>query len=497
MNKNIKIRFIPVILFFLSILLLSSTTMASNNTDTWSQFHKDTANAGFSSGGAPDTEKLLWVSDPIWAIPSSSPVIADGKVFIKCGVDHAPDSMSTNPDELRIVTIDEFTGNVISSDEIGLVSPGWGSLCYENGKIWYGQAEALNGGAMVADGKVFDSDGFSHHYCCTDAETEEELWNFTVTGVAIGTPAYYGGKVYLTSGPLFSSPGHVYCIDPDSGNEIWNQTLPYEAGGSPAVSEGVVYATTYDGKLYALDAEDGSILWNATVPSTDVSSTPAIAYGNIYISGGCPGFSTIETYCFNATTHELVWNTSAEDKIGGWTTSVAVADDMVFVGKYAEDDYFGYAGTYALDAHTGDVIWSYPHGGSSPAISDGIVFTIGADGRVYAFADSEEVLPAVSIKCNTSSLDFGTLASGNKSILHLNITNAGSSNVTISAEPEEGNTQLYNDTLFFGSTFWNQYSKLISSQKTEELKLVLDVPDGYEGELNKEKGNLIFWGESV
>ncbi|AKB27475.1 cell surface protein [Methanosarcina siciliae T4/M] len=390
MNLNVKIKFIPVILLFLSILLLSSTTMASNNTDTWNQFHKDVAHTGFSPGEAPDTGKLLWVSDPIWAIPSSSPVIAEGKVFVKCGVDQV-NSMSTTPEELRIVTIDEYTGNIISSDEIGPVTPCWSSLCYDNGKIWYGRADALNGGPMVADGKVFDSDGESHHYYCTDAETEEELWNFTVTGVAIGTPAYYEGKVYLTSGPLFSSPGHVYCVNAENGDELWNQTLPYEAGGSPAVSEGVVYATTYDGNLYALDAEDGSILWSETVPSTDVSSTPAIAYGNVYISGGCPGISTIETYCFNATTHEMVWNTSAEDKIGGWTASVAVADGMIFVGKYAEDDYFGYAGTYALDAYTGDVVWSYPSGGASPAISDGILFTIGADGRVYAFTDPEEL----------------------------------------------------------------------------------------------------------
>ncbi|PAV13792.1 hypothetical protein ASJ81_16440 [Methanosarcina spelaei] len=497
MNKNVNIKFLPIFLVFLSILLLSSTTTASDNNDTWSQFHKDNAHTGFSSGEAPDSGKLLWVSDPIWAIPSSSPVIAKGKVFVKCGVDHAPDPMSTNPDELRIVTIDEFTGNVTSSDEIGLVVPGWGSLCYGNGKILYGRTEALNGGAMFADGKVFDSDGQSHHYYCTDAETEKELWNFTVTGVATGTPAYYEGKVYLTSGPLFSSPGHVYCVDAESGNELWNQTLSYEAGGSPAVSEGVVYVTTYDGKLYALNAEDGSVLWNETVPSTDVSSTPAIAYGNIYISGGCPGFSTIETYCFNATTHELVWNTSAEDKIGGWTTSVAVADGMVFAGKHAEDDYFGHAGTYALDAYTGNVVWSYPNGGASPAISDGIVFTIGDDGRVYAFADPEKVLPSVSIKCNMSSLDFGSLASGVRSSTHLNIINTGNSDVTISAELGSGSSQLYNNSLFFGSIFWSQYSKLISSRNTEEMELVLDVPVGYEGELDKAEGNLIFWGEAV
>jgi hypothetical protein len=78
-----------------------------------------------------------------------------------------------------------------------------------------------------------------------------------------------------------------------------------------------------------------------------------------------------------------MWNTTAsEDGIGTWTCSVAVADGKVFVGKSGA--YFGYSGTYALDAFTGNVIWSYPEGGSSPAVADGMVFTIGG-GKVYAF----------------------------------------------------------------------------------------------------------------
>jgi hypothetical protein len=106
----------------------------------------------------------------------------------------------------------------------------------------------------------------------------------------------------------------------------------------------------------------------------------------VYVTGGSKGFSDVQTYCFNATTGDLVWETSAADAIGAWTCSVAVADGKVFVGT--EGGWFDYAGTYALDAFTGDVIWSYPEGGASPAVADGTVFTIGG-GRVYAFGGSE------------------------------------------------------------------------------------------------------------
>jgi len=105
----------------------------------------------------------------------------------------------------------------------------------------------------------------------------------------------------------------------------------------------------------------------------------------VYVCGGCYEVSDLVTYCFNATTGDPVWNTTAsEDGIGGWTVSVAVADGMVFVGN--SSGYSGCAGTCALDSATGDVIWSSEDGGSSPAVADGIVFTI-ANGRVYAFGD--------------------------------------------------------------------------------------------------------------
>jgi hypothetical protein len=130
-----------------------------------------------------------------------------------------------------------------------------------------------------------------------------------------------------------------------------------------------------------MDATDGTILWNYTIQRTD--STPAVAYGNVYVTGGCLGYSDRQTYCFNATTGDLVWETDVADVIGAWTCSVAVADGTVFVGTEGGDS-FDYAGTYALNAFTGDVIWSYPQGGSSPAVADNMVFTIGG-GRIYAF----------------------------------------------------------------------------------------------------------------
>jgi len=99
----------------------------------------------------------------------------------------------------------------------------------------------------------------------------------------------------------------------------------------------------------------------------------------------------VQTYCFNATTGSPIWSTPSkitdEGGVGDWTCSLAVADGIVYVGS-AEEGYFGYENLYVLDAFTGNVVWNSPYAGSSPALSDGMLFSIGGDQKVYAFKDS-------------------------------------------------------------------------------------------------------------
>jgi len=391
---------------------LLRTSVIIKRTD-WHQFHYDEVHSGFSPSGAPDTNETLWISDELSAIGGTSTVVADGKVFAYGG--------PTSPygsGEGVLYSLDESTGAILWNISIPTPAYGsWSSPAYHNGRVFtstdieagcYDAATgeqiwafenptnepSVNGGPVVADGKVIVNDWQAGHYYCLDEETGELLWTFTEeqtgdwnVGYTQGVPAYEDGKFYLTTWIYVG--GNVYCVDADTGDVIWNQTTPLDTCGSPAVVDGTVYVTNYnfygDGAIYAMDASDGDILWEHTIQRSD--STPAVAYGNVYVTGGCRGFSERQTYCFDAATGDLVWETNTADEIGAWTCSVAVADGKVFVGTEG-GEFFDYAGTYALDAATGDVIWSYPEGGSSPAVADGTVFTIGG-GRVYAFGGSE------------------------------------------------------------------------------------------------------------
>ncbi len=348
-----------------------------NIPDEWEQFHKDSRNTGFSPSDAPDKGDLLWSSEDIGAVKGSSPAIADGNVYVNCG-DY-------------VKSLDQYTGEFLGNHSNG--SSKYDSIAspsYHNGNLWCGLPDSVNGGTKVADGKLFVGvwDGY---YYCFDELSGEELWNFTAKGNAQATPAYEKGRVYFTSWE-YANGGTVYCVNSNTGEQIWEQSeIMNNCCGSPVIYGDIVYVTTFnfygDGDIYALNKNNGSILWNNSILRTD--STPAVAYGNVYVCGGIYGYSDLQTYCFDAISGDLKWTTAPEDGIGGWLCSPAVADEKVFVGTDfdTDEDYTGLNGTCALDAFSGELVWNSQFGGSSPAVADEMVFTI-ADGRVHAFGDA-------------------------------------------------------------------------------------------------------------
>ena len=204
----------------------------------------------------------------------------------------------------------------------------------------------------------------------------------------MGTPAYSDGMVYLTC-CKFELSGDVYCVDAETGDEIWHISTPsgHDTSGTASVYNDILYFTTYNwagtGDIYAVDKYDGTVLWRKTIHRTD--SCPAVAYGNVYVCGGCPAYSKLQTYCFDAVTGDELWNiTASYNGIGAWTCSPVVADGKCYVGK-ADSTMYSYSAIYALDAYTGDTVWTSSGGGASPAISEGILYTVGNDGKVYAY----------------------------------------------------------------------------------------------------------------
>ena len=186
-----------------------------------------------------------------------------------------------------------------------------------------------------------------------------------------------------------------------------------------------------------MNASDGSVIWRHDIISTD--STLAVAYGNVYACGGWSG--TFYTYCFNATNGSLAWQKSG---VGSWTQSVAVADGLVYAGINGEG-YFTSSGICAFNAYTGETVWVSSNGGGSPALSDGMLFSIGGDYRVYCFKDIANETKRAELVVSGINLQSEILAN-NSSTVEAVINNTGSKtagkfNATLSVNEEVVDTQ--------------------------------------------------------
>ena len=361
----------------------------------WPQFHFGAEHTGRSDCRAPACNTTRWTSRDIGAQPGSSISVALGKLFVNC------------IDELTC--LDRETGELLWSfpfNASGDYAFGFTPV-YSRGRVFFTSDRsyclnasdgsmvwsfsqptgkfAIDGSPAIADGRVIVSDWDGHHYYCLDEETGRERWNFTVEGNAQSTPAISQGRVVL-AGWDWGLGGRIHCLHLENGSEIWNLATENSPCGSAAIQGRVLYMTTYnfegDGDLLALSLDSGSVLWQESISPTD--STPAVAEGRVYICGGCEGFSELATYCFNASSGDLIWKSPEKDRIGDWRCSPAYADGMLFAGRA---DLTEYGGVFALNASTGEPVWSYPAGGSSPSLAGGMMFTIGR-GRVYAFDDS-------------------------------------------------------------------------------------------------------------
>lgn len=405
-----KLAFMAMVIALILFLPIVSEALA----DDWPQFHKDPQHTGYSPSTAPHTNHLLWESADIGAVDASSVVSAEGKVFVNCGS--------------SITALDELTGVVLWSQPIvgGNSWGSWAGPAYDSGKVFISgdkvyafdaatgtplwafdlPNDACNGGPMAVNGRVYAGDWDGHHYYCLDANSADPtgtlLWSFDMGGgYAQGVPAYYDdggdGRIYLTGWGY--GGGHVYCLNATTGALIWHGMTPLDTCGSPMIADGRVWVTTYNfsgfGSILAFDVNDpggdglGDVVWGP-IQIERTNSTPAYSNGRIYVSGGCYGYSNEgeRTYCIDVATQTILWQTPVELGVGNWTCSVAVADGLVLVGKPAQGGpmAFDYQAIYALDAATGAEVWHYDHGGASPAVINGRVFTV-AEGKVWAFED--------------------------------------------------------------------------------------------------------------
>jgi outer membrane protein assembly factor BamB len=233
-------------------------------------------------------------------------------------------------------------------------------------------------------------------------------WKHKLGALAASSPAYAHGMVYVVLLQRTQSirEGRVVALDAVKGKVRWDNDLPSRAESSPLVDRGRLIFGTEDGTVYCLDASDGSTNWTYKAAgavkgavamdsdhnlyfadyggqvhsvtehgkerwSTGTSggafglsagtfySTPAVAYGRVYVGNTDGG-----VYSFGTGDGRLAWRRDTGAYVYS-SPAIAAPDGKptVYIGSYDGN-------LYAFDARSGATRWSRPAGGK---ISGGIV----------------------------------------------------------------------------------------------------------------------------
>jgi outer membrane protein assembly factor BamB len=197
------------------------------------------------------------------------------------------------------------------------------------------------------------------------AEDGTVLWRFETLGFVNCAPYYSRGEDAVYFG---SNDGALYKVTARDGRLLWRFMTNAEVSRRPVLENGLLYAMNANDTLLALEPATGKLRWQhhrSPAMGMEVAgySGPAFYRGKVYA-----GFSDGTVAAFDAVTGIERWapvdlaaeveaaTGEAPQYLDVDTTPLAETLDAgpaVFVGSYS-------GGVFALDAETGNQIWSNP-----------------------------------------------------------------------------------------------------------------------------------------
>ncbi len=222
-----------------------------------------------------DTGAYIWKTNIVAAVPP--PVVVDNKVYIgsSAGIVYC-----LNADTGDVIW--EFTTGFTFTSSPVVVEVGFNDVY----KIYIGVEEGVFFLYVVESVPVYITE------------------YFVLTGAVTSPPAVTDGGIYIGAENWALSHFHVYTT------MEWD----YVAGGaltSPAVVDDKVYFGSEDSKVYCLETVYGDLIWEYTTGGA-VTSSPAVADGKVYISSGdgnvyCLGSTLDERIAFLETENAARW----------------------------------------------------------------------------------------------------------------------------------------------------------------------------------------------
>lgn len=269
------------------------------------------------------------------------------------------------------------------------------------------------------------------------------VWSAEIGGTSGNTPAYQSGRVYVTTvGDFIAFPpvaARVMAFDARARTApapLWTYSNTADPAarffGGLGVVDGSVYAATYDfnaappginnSNLVKLSAATGALQWSVACNRTNsipivVGPAPGSTASRVLLSAGLHGFAgtvpSLQLFEDGGASARMVWDSASATwmdlnhngrmdpgeytPLAGWTHQPAVSSSLGGVTGFVGTLPAGGNGTtfpacvklsaVDLDVNPGApgfVRGQFEGAGSSPALADENVYTIGAEG-LYAF----------------------------------------------------------------------------------------------------------------
>lgn len=358
-----------------------------------------------NSDGKIDSGEMYWSYQASDQLGYSSPVIADGKLFIASFDGHY---YALNATTDLITTYERLI---------------WGG--------WVGENYGISSSITISDGIIF----MTNHkgIILAVATTDLLIFNkeirisdqhpFEGEYIEIESTVYNNGSINLTGELLFKDwaldePGvpqyviETYWFDIDVGEFLKFDTTWQAVAGKHTLNAWLNSSQPHDSyipnrlgawqfeNIFSLYSEGWAMFQNDTAhtgqswlaPRTNktewlyqtgaaIKSTPAVAKGRVFVTS-----TDGKIYALKEHDRSDIWNYSVGSQIHSSPAFIASgggADtiyDKIFFGA---DD----GNVYCLDLNDGSLVWSYATGDkvrASPMVIDGIVYIGSTDGKLYA-----------------------------------------------------------------------------------------------------------------
>lgn len=247
-----------------------------------------------------------------------------------------------------------------------------------------GRKARIAGDPVVADGRIFALDSGARVTAVTTGGATAWVQDLTPPrdqrGQASGGGlAYGGGKLFVSTGY-----GILSALDPATGAILWEQDLDSSGTGTPTVAGDLVYVISGDATAWAIDVNNGRVRWQMTAtPDRNTllgGPAPAISEDLVIF-----GHSSGEVQAVNRSGGLQTWGALVAGRRPGFAKSVigdisgdpVVSGGQVYVGVQSGT-------TVALDAATGEQLWSVKEGAMSP------VWAVGND--VFMVSDLNQII---------------------------------------------------------------------------------------------------------